>query len=239
MVEKSYKPFQFKQFSIHQNNAAMKIGTDGILLGAWANTYKSKNIIDIGTGTGVIAIMQCQKNKKAFVDAIEISHQACIDAQNNINNCPWEKRIQLYECNLKKFIPIKKYDHIISNPPFFINSLSPENNERKKARHTEFLSYLDIMNFSLKYLSENGKTSIILPVKEGEKCILSSSKCNLHLTKKCYVKPKAHKNSHRLLLEFSKTKTDCIISHLIIENNERHDYTKEYKEITKNFYTIF
>lgn len=239
MVKKSYKPFQFKKFSIQQNNAAMKIGTDGILLGAWANTYKSKNIIDIGTGTGVIAIMQCQKNKNAFVDAIEISHQACIDAKYNINNCLWSNRIKLFQCSIQNFISNNKYDHIISNPPFFINSLSPENNERKKARHTEFLSYLDILDFSMKNLNKDGKTSIILPVEEGEKCIISSSNFMLHLSKKCYVKPKAHKNNHRLLLEFTNSETQLIESHLIIENNERHTYTKEYKEITKDFYTIF
>ena len=120
MVKKKYQAFNFKQFSIQQENAAMKIGTDGILLGAWADTFNSNYIIDIGTGTGVIAIMQCQKNASALVDAVEISNEACIDAKQNIKNSPWKDRIALHESSIQKWISNKKYDHIISNPPFFV-----------------------------------------------------------------------------------------------------------------------
>ncbi len=239
MAKKKYQSFRFKQFSIQQNNAAMKIGTDGILLGAWAETSDSNHIIDIGTGTGVIAIMQCQKNESTQLDAIEISKESCFDAEQNIKNCPWKNRIQLHETSIQKFTSTKKYDHIISNPPFFINSLSPIDNERKKARHTEFLSYNDILVFALNNLSKKGRVSLILPIDEGEKCILISEKFNLHISRKCFVQPKAYKTPHRLLLEFSKEKTDISETNLIIEKKERHHYTDEYKAITKDFYSIF
>jgi tRNA1Val (adenine37-N6)-methyltransferase len=239
MVKKKYKPFNFKQFSIQQNSAAMKIGTDGILLGAWADTTNSNQIIDIGTGTGVIGIMQCQKNSSANIDAIEISKEACIDAAQNIANCPWSERVNLHESPIQKLISNKKYDHIISNPPFFINSLNPEDSERKKARHTTHLSYVDILGFATKNLSNKGKVSLILPVEDGEKCILISNKFELWVSRKCFVQPKAHKKPHRLLLEFTNEKTKVSENNLIIENKERHDYTEEYKAITKDFYTIF
>jgi len=239
MVKKKYQAFNFKQFSIQQENAAMKIGTDGILLGAWADTSNSNYIIDIGTGTGVIAIMQCQKNTSALVDAVEISNEACIDAKQNIKNSPWKDRIDLHESSIQKLISNKKYDHIISNPPFFINSLNPEDIERKKARHTTHLSYVDILGFATKNLSNKGKVSLILPVEDGEKCILISNKFELWVSRKCFVQPKAHKKPHRLLLEFTNEKTKVSENNLIIENKERHDYTEEYKAITKDFYTIF
>ena len=239
MVKKKYQAFNFKQFSIQQENAAMKIGTDGILLGAWADTYNSNYIIDIGTGTGVIAIMQCQKNTSALVDAVEISNEACIDAKQNINNSPWKDRIHLHKSSIQKLISNKKYDHIISNPPFFINSLNPEDSERKKARHTTHLSYVDILGFATKNLSNKGKVSLILPVEDGEKSILISNKFELWVSRKCFVQPKAHKKPHRLLLEFTNEKTKVSENNLIIENKERHDYTEEYKAITKDFYTIF
>ena len=112
MKNKKYHPFQFKQFSIHQNSAAMKIGTDGILLGAWVKANKKKHGLDIGTGTGVIAIMQCQKNNTINMDAIDISKNAISDAEINFKNCPWNDRLDLAHKDLNKFQPTKKYDFI-------------------------------------------------------------------------------------------------------------------------------
>ena len=136
--KKVYNIFKFKQFSIEQNNAAMKIGTDGILLGAWTDVNKAKQILDIGCGTGVIGIMQAQKNCEAIVDLIEIDKSACIDAKTNINNCPWHNRINIFEGALDKYNTKKRYDVIISNPPFFNNSLKAENSSRTLAKTLNF-----------------------------------------------------------------------------------------------------
>ena len=123
-MSKDYKDFKFKQFSIQHKNAAMKIGTDGILLGAWANVNNASNVLDVGTGTGIIAIMQAQKNNSLNIDAIEIDASACIDAKHNINRCPWSENIKLHHLSLADFQSKKLYDCIISNPPFFFDSKS-------------------------------------------------------------------------------------------------------------------
>ena len=236
---KPYKDFKFKQFSIQHKNAAMKIGTDGILLGAWADVSNSSSLLDIGTGTGIIAIMQAQKNNKLSIDAIEVEKSACIDAEININNCNWSKNIHLHHCSLSSFHPNKTYDCIISNPPFFVNSLKSNSNERSNARHTQSLHFDHILEFSFKHLSKHGNLSLILPVEQGDLCTINADKLGLFLTRKCNVFPNPLKDKHRLLLEFSKTKKKTIENNLIIETKKRHEYTKEYISLTRGFYTIF
>jgi tRNA1Val (adenine37-N6)-methyltransferase len=238
-MNKPYKDFQFKQFCIQHNNAAMKIGTDGILLGAWADVSQSKNILDIGAGTGIIAIMQAQKNNQLNIEAIEIEKAACIDAQHNFNNCPWTKRLKLHHLSLSAFQPKKAYDTIISNPPFFENSLASKSVERNHARHNSSLHFNTIISFAVKNLSKNGSLSLILPVDQGLLCTINAEKSGLFIIRKCNVFPNSIKKQHRLLLEFSKTKKPLIESNLIIETNNRHEYTEDYKSLTRDFYIIF
>ena len=237
--KKVYNIFKFKQFSIEQNNAAMKIGTDGILLGAWTDVNKAKQILDIGCGTGVIGIMQAQKNCEATVDLIEIDKSACIDAKTNINNCPWRNRINIFEGALEKYNTKKRYDVIISNPPFFNNSLKAENSSRALARHSISLDYKQIILFSNKNINDNGRLSLILPHNQADECISFSNKNNLFLIRICNVKAKETKDPHRVLLEFSKKEKNINKDTIIIETQVRHNYTKQYKELTNNFYTIF
>ena len=238
-MSKNYKDFKFKQFSIQHKNAAMKIGTDGILLGAWANVNNASNVLDVGTGTGIIAIMQAQKNNNLNIDAIEIDASACIDAKHNINRCPWSENIKLHHLSLADFQSKKLYDCIISNPPFFENSLGAKSKERNHARHSNSLHYNDIILFAVDHLSKEGNLSIILPVEQGLLCTINAEKNGLFLTRKCNVYPNAKKNQHRLLLEFSKAKKKQNITELIIEEKVRHQYTQEYKSLTRDFYIIF
>ena len=237
--KKIYNKFKFKQFSIEQNNAAMKIGTDGILLGAWTNVNKAKQILDIGCGTGVIGIMQAQKNCEAIIDLVEIDKSACIDANINISNCPWHNRINIFEGALEKYNTKKRYDVIISNPPFFNNSLKAENSSRTLARHSISLNYKQIILFSNKNLNNNGNLSLILPHNQADECISFSNKNNLFLSRICNVKAKETKDAHRILLEFSKKEKNLIKDTIIIETQLRHNYTNQYKKLTNNFYTIF
>ena len=171
MNKKNYKPFEFKEFTIHQNNAAMKIGTDGILLGAWADLSDKKKGIDIGSGTGVISIMLCQRNEILEIDSIEVSERAVVDAKKNIKNCKWNKRIKLKHADLKLFSTENKYDLIISNPPYFKKSLKPKDLDRLKARHEESLNYKDVLNFSEKHLLKNGTINLILPIDQKQDVI--------------------------------------------------------------------
>ena len=239
MNNKIYKPFQFKRFSVHHANAAMKVGTDGILLGAWTNCTHKRYGIDIGTGTGVIAMMICQRNSNVQMDAIEISNNACQDAELNFKQSPWENRINLIQGDIKKLNTSKKYDLIICNPPFFQDSLLPKDKDRAKARHDHDLNYSEILDFSNKYINENGIISIILPVEQGMKCVKNANEKRLYVNRLCMVYPKPEKKAHRILLEISNNEQPIIKEELIIENNERHNYTKDYKNLTREFYTIF
>ena len=239
MKNKKYHPFLFKNFSIEQNYAAMKIGTDGILLGAWVNCVNKKNGLDIGCGTGVITIMMCQKNPIIRMTAIEISKEAAKDAIINFENCRWNKNLVLKNQDFKEYKPTNKYDLIVSNPPFYKDGYLPNNQTKRIAKHEGELNYCNIIEFSTKNLTENGTVNLIIPFKNNEKCKSFAKKNNLHLSRECVVYPKAYKSASRVLLEFSKNNIETKKEELIIENDKRHDYTTDYKNLTRDFYTIF
>ena len=239
MNKRIYKPFEFKKFKIHQNNAAMKIGTDSILLGAWADLSDKKKGIDIGSGTGIISIMLCQRNEILEIDSIEVSEKAVLDAKKNIKNCKWNERINLIHKDLRLFSTENKYDVIISNPPYFQKSLKPKDLDRLKARHEVSLNYKDVLNFSEKHLLKNGTINLILPIDQKQELIEYAEKFGLSVNKECIVFPKPNKNPHRLLIELSKTKKTFESQSLTIENDGRHNYTDNYKKLTREFYTIF
>ena len=150
------KPFIFKQFKIQQDNTAMKVGTDGVLLGAWADSENATNILDIGTGTGLIALMLAQRNLKANITAIEIDEQASLQASENFNNSPWEIRLSIKNLKLQDFVVEEKFDLIVSNPPFFNNTFQANSSERNIARQTETLSFNELLKNTASLLSENG-----------------------------------------------------------------------------------
>lgn len=229
--------FEFKQFTINQGNTAMKVGTDGVLLGAWAKIKNASTILDIGTGTGLIAIMSAQRNSSALIDAVEIDDSSSRQAIENVNNCPWSSRISVYNKALQDFYPMLKYDSIISNPPFFINSTKASCSKKSTARHTDTLSFDDIIFFAVKNLSEKGVLNIILPVVEGELFIKKAAVKGLFCSKKTFIFPNSETKAHRLLLEFSLIENVTDISHFTIETLQRHYYTEEYKNLTGEFYT--
>lgn len=230
--------FRFKQFAIRQENAAMKVGTDGALLGAWCDVSKANNILDIGTGTAIIAMMVAQRNSTAAITAIEIDEKALIDANFNVKNCPWTNRIKIIQSSLQEFTPTLKFDSIISNPPFFENSLKSNSRSKIKARHTDSLHYSDILNFASIHLSNTGVLHLILPVENAEKCIETAIEDGFYLKRICKVHPVPNKNAHRFVFELTKTATPTITESLIIETGKRHDYSQHYIALTKAFYTI-
>lgn len=231
--------FRFKQFNIRQDNTAMKIGTDGTLLGAWVNVNHASNILDIGTGTGVIALMTAQRNQKANITAIEINEDAIIDATFNIQESPWTDRVLLKNKSLQEFETGDKYDVIVSNPPFFENSLRSNSSNRNNARHTDSLHYLDILEFAKTHLSPKGVVAMILPVENAEKCIQDSANYGLSLKRKTWVKPVPQKPAHRIVFELSNEIIDNPLENeLIIETGKRHDYSADYIALTNAFYII-
>ena len=220
----------------------MKVGTDGTLLGCWADANDANQILDIGAGTGVIGIMCAQKNQESQITSLEIDSGALIDARFNIDslNESWRDRITLVEGRLQDFAPETIYDLIVSNPPYFENSQENTDEARKNARHTSSLHYSDIFEFSAKYLSEKGRLSMILPISNGQDAMKVCEEYGLFVQEYCEVKPVPQKNPHRLLLTLGRVNTTVKSSLLTIETGvKRHEYTKEYIRLGKDFYLYF
>ena len=160
--------FHFKKFSVRHDRSGMKVGTDGALLGAWTDVRQATQLLDIGTGTGVIALMLAQRaSESVTIDAVEIDDQAYADAQENIAASPWHDRINLHHASIQSFHTTTKFDLIVTNPPYFQKSYKPPTTQRETARHTEQLTYDEILNTTEKLLTPNGRLTLILPYTEG------------------------------------------------------------------------
>jgi len=232
--------FQFKKFIIEQDICAMKVGTDGVLLGAWVNINKAKRVLDVGTGTGLIAIMLAQRSV-ASIDAIEIEKMAAKQAAENILNCPWKDRIKSYPISLQEFIKEQKdnYDLIVSNPPYFTNSFTNPDSERKLARHDDMLSMNELFEGISGMLSNDGRFAIIYPSEMLNVIRRKAAHCNLHLIRLTEVFPTPDKQSNRILAEFSFQEGKVEKNKITIEDRGRHKYSNEYVEMTKDFYLNF
>ncbi|WP_196885571.1 tRNA1(Val) (adenine(37)-N6)-methyltransferase [Aureivirga sp. CE67] len=229
------KPFRFKQFEIFQDKTAMKVGTDGVLLGAWANPENANKILDIGTGTGLISLMLAQRNNQAEVFALEIEKNAFEQAKENFENSIWEKRIVIENCSLQEFQTEEKFDLIVSNPPFYTTTFKNEDEKRALARHSESLPYEKLLEKTSELLSTEGKCSFIIPFTEEENFIQIAKDFKLYPERITRVRGRKEAPLKRSLLEFSFKQKEVKISELIIEI-ERHHYTEEYVKIVKDFY---
>ena len=237
----SQQTFVFKKFSIHQQKCAHKVGTDAVLIGSWAEVSEANSILDIGTGTGIIALMMAQKSK-ALIDAIDIELGSYEQAIENAQNSIWGGRIQVYHTSLQDLAKTssKKYDTIITNPPYFVDSSKAPDEERNHARHNDTLPFPELLAGILSLLKETGRLYIILPTKEAVDFKVLAEKNNLHLVKLLRVKTKSTNDlekRHIMLFKFNKeVLSEQILS---IENEGRHNYTEEYKQLTGDFYLHF
>jgi tRNA1Val (adenine37-N6)-methyltransferase len=231
--------FQFKQFSIEQDRCAMKIGTDGVLLGAWAPIDNNPfSILDIGTGTGIIALMLAQRSGATQIDALEIDEDAYEQATDNFENSPWNDRLFCFHAALDEFIeePEDEYDLIISNPPFYTEDYKSENQQRDLARFSDAMPFEDLIEAADLLLSENGIFAVIIPFKEEERFIDLCAEVELFPVKATRVKGSPKTPIVRSLLAFKRYELSVLeADELIIEIN-RHEYTDEYIELTKDFY---
>ncbi|MEN8187776.1 MAG: methyltransferase [Bacteroidota bacterium] len=234
----SLKPFQFKQFNIQQDKTAMKIGTDGVLLGAWANLdFQPESILDIGTGTGIISLQMAQRSDADIVDAIELEPNAYEQAVVNFENSDWGDRLFCYHASLLEFKEEidEKYDLIISNPPYFSSKHKETENKRALARQTETLSFYDLLSATAKLLSNKGNCAFIIPFDEEENFLATAEKLNLFPLRITRVKGTKSTPIKRSLLQLSFKRSQAKIDELIIEI-DRHVYTKDYKNLVKDFY---
>ena len=229
------KPFKFKQFSIFQDKTAMKVGTDGVLLGAWATNNSGNTILDIGTGTGLISMMLAQRFPESQIDAIEIDENAYYQAKENFENAPFYNRLSIYLTSLQDYKTDKKYDLIVSNPPFFtVNDLN-EFDARKQARQEETLTFSDLLEKTAQLLNKDGLANFIIPHDRMlEFCTIAAENA-LKVSKTTLIKGNETSPIKRVLLEFSFEENEIEENTLTIEI-ERHRYTNDYINLTKDFY---
>lgn len=235
------KPFKFKEFTIHQDKTAMKVGTDAVLLGAWCSLQNQPDsMLDVGSGTGIIALMLSQRSDAMTIDAVEIDENAYEQTVENFEQSDWADRLFCYHASFQEFAcemaeEGETYELIISNPPFYTDNYETENVARNKARFTSSLSFEELLNGTSKLLHPQGVFAIVIPFKEEENFLCLAEKVKLYPKRICRVKGNPTASLKRSLIEFSFTKSEIKSEELTIEIN-RHQYTEEYINLTKGFY---
>lgn len=232
--------FSFKQFTINQDRCAMKVGTDGVLLGAWAPLYNNPyRILDVGSGTGLIALMIAQRSFAEQIDAVEIDDEAFTQCVENFENSPWSDRLYCYNASLEEFteefFEETTYDLIVSNPPFYVEDYKSGDVQRDKARFTESLLFEQLIACTEGLLSDDGIFSVIIPYKEEPTFINLASEYGLYPFKICRVQGTPDSEIKRSMLAMTRIPAEITFEKLVIET-QRHQYTEEYITLTKDFY---
>lgn len=231
--------FRFKHFSIEDSLSAMKIGTDGVLLGAWADVVQARHILDAGTGTGLIALMVAQRSAQARIVAVDIVEAATEEARSNVAMSQWRERIEVVQHDLRTFDCDTKFDHIVSNPPFFSEPQLPSDLARSVARHTTTFEYDDIVSLAERLLIEGGKLSVILPFDCGAR-MRSVAFGRLWLSRQTDVITTEGDKPRRVLMEFTLQEQPLMprCDELTIRD-ARGEYTHKYRQLTEEFYLMF
>lgn len=227
--------FKFKQFTIFQDGCAMKVGTDGCLLGGWFDCSESREILDIGCGSGLISLMAAQRSS-ANITGVEIDSDASLQATENVKNSQWAERVGIVNCDLLSFKSEKLYDTIVSNPPYFVNSLKCDDSSRTLARHSDSLGSMEFFAKCASLSTDDAKVSIIIPCDIMDEW-QSSAKANgfaaRHVT---FVKTTPRKQPKRVMLEFTKHACDTPITDTLILESSPGEYSEEAKKILRDFY---
>ena len=230
--------FRFKQFIVKHEKSAMKVGTDGNLLGAWSNVDAKVKALDIGTGTGLLSLMIAQRNSKLQIDAIDIDEKAIEEAKENVQNSPFTDQISVFSSSFEALEATAKYDLIVSNPPFFFNQTNSKGISRSKARqgNQDWKSWIPKIS---SLLTTDGNFDCIFPIDQKKSVYKKAQDNGLFLQREWTIFPKKHLQPHRLLVSFGKleVKTEC--KDFIIEKPERHTYTKEFEKLLKDYMIIF
>lgn len=219
----------------------MKINTDGTLLGALSHAQTPKRILDIGAGTGVVALMLAQRYSEAKIDAVEIEEHAAITARENFHNSPFSDRLELHAEAFQEFscnYPERKYDLIVSNPPFFLDSLKNPDKKKQTARHTTDLFFQELINFAAKHLQPSGTFSLILPPQAAQLCMDLSKKSKLFSKEIVNIRSFKHSDVHRQLISLQYSNSSCETYDFVIYALQK-EYSSQFVNALRDFFTIF
>jgi len=225
--------FCFKQFEVFHDGCAMKVGTDGVLLGAWVNPGNAGRILDVGSGSGLIALIMAQRSE-AQVHGVEFDHEAFKQALDNAQSSPWTDRIHFFEADFNHYSN-GLYDLIVSNPPFFRESLKAPGKERNQARHTDTLSYDALIQKTAELLSAEGRFAVILPATSSDYFDDLCWQSKLYLSRRCEVVSVEGLTPKRTLLEFSRTRTQIERTSLVLETSD-HKRSDDFSALTADLY---
>jgi len=230
--------FSFKKFTIQQDKAAFKVGTDGVLLGAVADIEGAGRILDIGSGTGLIAIMAAQRSNAEII-ALEPDYESYMQCQENIRQCPWKERIKVENISLQDYSTSGLFDLIVSNPPYFSDSLKSPDPRKSQTRHNDSLSGGELLKGASRLLEEGGRLQVILPYVEGNIFIADANEYGFFCNNILKIRPLPSSEVRRLILTFSRQQLNITEKFLTIEHGKRHEFTEEYINLTKEFYLKF
>jgi len=237
--EKEQETFRFKQFEIQQDQCPMKVGTDGVLLGAWAGVDGVKTALDIGTGTGLIAIMLAQRAPEAAVHGVDIDETSCRQAAANMEAAPWSKNLKVFNQAVQEFAEQhpQSYDLIVSNPPFFTGGTFSHYQDRHSVRHTTKLPHSDLLRAVRDLLKANGRFALVLPYIEGLRFQELAEGYNFYCNRLTEVLPKPGRPIERLLMEFSQKQLEREVDTLTIaQAGKKQVWTEQYVALTGDFY---
>ncbi|TMP38613.1 tRNA1(Val) (adenine(37)-N6)-methyltransferase [Pseudoalteromonas rubra] len=226
--------FAFKQFSVAQSRSAMKVSTDGVLFGAWVDVARAQRMLDIGAGTGLLSLMCKQRAPSLIIDAVEIDAQACLDAKDNIHASPW-KDICVHQTPIQTFVSGQPYDLVISNPPYFNHSLKGPDVARNTARHTDSLSFVQLIEGFMRHSHAQGRLAVILPAQEGGEFTALAEHRGLFLARRCTVSMTPDKPVSRLMLEFHRNETTQDLQSLCVRN-KMGEYSEAFVDLCRDFY---
>lgn len=228
--------FRFKQFTIYDDRCAMKVGTDGVLLGAWVELQNTKHILDVGTGSGLIALMLAQRcQPDAHIDAIELEPICTKQAVENVSLSPWPNKVTVHNTALQNFVSLVRYNLIVSNPPYFQNSLLPPRSNRANARHANTLPPHHLIIGTKSMLADSGRLAVVLPFEEGKEFISLASISGFFCHRECAFFSREGKTQERWLLEFGLTPKTTEKERLILHGKDG-EWSEGYKTLTRDFY---
>ena len=231
------RPFSFRQFTLNHHESTMKVGMDAIILGIWTRVSKHANVLDIGTGSGIIALLLATRGAKSIV-AIDIDKPSVEESNQNFANSTWASQMNAQNKSLQEFVlsAQNKYDLIISNPPFFLDGVLSASERQNYARHAKALTYRDLVEGVSKLLSEKGIFSVVLPYKTAQDFITIANEYKLYLNRKMIIFPRRGMTPNRINMEFSWIVYDNPLLEMLSIREENSEFSNEYLQLTNEYY---